>query len=274
MATYAIGDIQGCATALRQLLHNLPWDRQRDRLWFVGDLVNRGPESAAVLRLIKQLGDRAVTVLGNHDLYLLAVAEGLMALRPKDTLGDVLDAPDRDDLLTWLRHQPLLHREGSHVMVHAGLLPQWSVSDASTLAQEVEQSLRGPTYRKLLEGLFALNRCDWSPTLTGPTRLKSITDILTRLRICTAAGRIDHQFKGETKDIPEGYVPWFEAPHRRHADAVVVFGHWSALGLHLTPSVLGLDSGCVWGRMLTAVRLEDRAVFQVPCQQCRTPRRS
>lgn len=223
--------------------------------------------------MIKQLGDRAVTVLGNHDLYLLAVAEGVMTLRPKDTFAEVLDAPDRDELLTWLRHLPLLHREGSHVMVHAGLLPQWAVDDASALAQEVEQALRGPAYRATLEALFMPDHCDWSPGLTGPTRLKSITDTLTRLRICTASGRIDHQFKGETKDIPSGFIPWFDVPHRRHADAVVVFGHWSALGLHITPSVLGLDSGCVWGRSLTAVRLEDRAVFQVPCQQCRLPRR-
>lgn len=274
MATYAIGDIQGCYTALHALLAHLPWDPQHDRLWFVGDLVNRGPESADVLRFIRSLGNRATTVLGNHDLYLLAVAEGLVPLRPKDTFGDVLDAPDREELLAWLRQRPLLHREGPHLMIHAGLLPQWSLADAAGFAGEVERALQGPDARRVLGSFFTLERGDWSADLTGPTRMKAITDVLTRLRICTPSGHINHQFKGEAKDIPDGYLPWFEVPNRRHAEATVVFGHWSALGLYLAPNVLGLDSGCVWGRSLTAVRLEDRQLFQVPCQQCRAPRRS
>ena len=274
MATYAIGDIQGCAGALRDLIALLPWDPQRDRLWFVGDLVNRGPESAEVLRLIKNLGDRAQTVLGNHDLYVLAAGEGVLTPRAKDTFTDVLEAPDRLDLLQWLRHQPLLYEEPPYVMVHAGLLPQWSLQEARVLAQEVAEALQGPDFRKLMEHLFALERQNWGETLRGMPRLKTIIDVMTRLRACTANGEINYHFKGELKDLPIGWFPWFQAPNRRHAEATVVFGHWSALGLYVGNGVIGLDSGCVWGRTLTAVRLEDRAIFQVPCEQCRAPKRS
>ncbi|MFO0774575.1 MAG: symmetrical bis(5'-nucleosyl)-tetraphosphatase [Nitrospiraceae bacterium] len=269
MAIYAIGDIQGCATALRQLLDHIPFDDRHDRLWFVGDLVNRGPESADTLRLIRSLGDRAVTVLGNHDLYLLAVSAGVMPLRPKDTLSSVLDAPDRDDLIEWVRRRPLLYREGPFVLVHGGLLPQWTVEEAEDYAHDIEQGLRGPEYRSTLEAMFYAERRDWSPNLVGPSRIRAITDALTRIRVCTAAGELDHRFKGEPKDCPEGFRPWFEIPTRRHREATVVFGHWSALGLHLAPGVVALDSGCVWGRSLTAVRLDDRAIFDVPCPSCR-----
>lgn len=269
MATYAIGDVQGCAGALHQLLTRIPFDDHHDRLWFVGDLVNRGPDSAEVLRTIRALGDRAITVLGNHDLYLLAVAEGIMPLRPKDTLHTVLDALDRDALLAWVRQQPLLYRQGSTVLVHAGLLPHWTADQAVGYAREVEQALQGPAYRETLRALFLLERVDWTQDLSGPIRLKAITDVLTRIRTCTVDGRIDHKFKGEPKYAPVGYRPWFEHLHRRHADSTIVFGHWSALGLHLTPTIVGLDSGCVWGRTLTAVRLEDRQVFSVSCESCR-----
>lgn len=265
MAIYAFGDIQGCYTALRQLLARVPWRPETDRLWFVGDLVNRGSESLAVLRYVKQLGDRSVVVLGNHDLYLLAVAEGILPLRPRDTFKDVLTAPDRDELLHWLRHRPLLHQEQQHVLVHAGLLPQWQVTEAAALAREVEEALRGPAYRSVLHSLFTQERRLWSESLTGSVRLKTITDALTRLRICTPAGEIHHTFKGEVKDIPPGFKPWFEIEQREQDRETLVCGHWSALGLHLTPRFLGLDSGCVWGRALTALRLEDRAVFQVRC---------
>ncbi|MEX5214093.1 MAG: symmetrical bis(5'-nucleosyl)-tetraphosphatase [Nitrospiraceae bacterium] len=265
MAIYAFGDIQGCYTALRQLLARVPWRPETDRLWFVGDLVNRGSESLAVLRYVKQLGDRSVVVLGNHDLYLLAVAEGILPLRPRDTFKDVLTAPDRDELLHWLRHRPLLHQEQQHVLVHAGLLPQWQVTEAAALAREVEEALRGPAYRSVLHSLFTQERRLWSESLTGSVRLKTITDALTRLRICTPAGEIHHTFKGEVKDIPPGFRPWFEIEQREQDKETLVCGHWSALGLHLTPRFLGLDSGCIWGRALTALRLEDRAVFQVRC---------
>ncbi len=269
MATYAIGDVQGCATALHQLLARIPFDAPRDRLWFVGDLVNRGPDSADVLRTIRALGDRAVTVLGNHDLYLLAVAEGIMPLRPKDTLQSVLDAHDREELLAWVRRQPLLYRQGAHVLVHAGLLPNWTVEQAVGYAREVETALRGPAYLDTLRALFLQERGDWTAELSGPIRLKAITDVLTRIRTCTPDGRIDHKFKGEPKDAATGYRPWFDHPNRRHGEATVVFGHWSALGLHLAPRLVGLDSGCVWGRTLTAVRLEDREIFDVACDSCR-----
>ena len=271
MAIYAFGDIQGCYTALRELIAKLPWRPDTDRLWFVGDLVNRGSESLAVLRYIKQLGDRAIVVLGNHDLYLLAVAEGILPLRPRDTFKDVLTAPDRQELLHWLRHRPLLHREQQHVLVHAGLLPQWTITEAAELAGEVEEGLRGPAYRSVLHGLFMQERRPWSDNLTGQVRLKTITDALTRLRICTPAGEIHHTFKGEVKDIPPGFKPWFEIEQRNRDEATLVCGHWSALGLHLTPRFFGLDSGCVWGRALTALRLDDRTVFQVRCAGNATP---
>ncbi len=272
MAIYAIGDVQGCATALRHLIDQLPWDPRHDRLWFVGDLVNRGPESAEALRLIMALGERAVTVLGNHDLYLLAVAEGVMPIRPKDTIGPILHAPDRSQLLNWVRRQPLMHQEGPYVMVHAGLLPNWSLDEAAAYAREVETALQSTAYRRTLESMFMPSQTEWSTTLTGDARVKGITDVFTRLRICTPGGHIHHQFKGEPKDIPDGYHPWFEVPSRRPPGSTVVFGHWSALGLHLSGSSLGLDSGCVWGRSLTAVRLADRRVFQVPCHSCASPR--
>ncbi len=274
MAIYAIGDIQGCADALKELIDRLPWNPRHDRLWFVGDLVNRGPESAEVLRLIRALGDRARTVLGNHDLYLLAAGEGVVEPRAKDTFSDVLQASDRDELLDWLGRQPLLFHEPPYVVVHAGLLPQWSLTEATARAEEVHEALRGRDRRRVLASFFSLERCDWDERLDGMARLKAIVDVLTRLRICTPAGAINHHFKGEVKDIPEGFLPWFDVPHRRHEESTVVFGHWSALGLHVTMNALGLDSGCVWGRTLTAVRLDDRAVFQVPCRQCRPPRRS
>lgn len=267
MATFAIGDVQGCFSALERLIQQLQFDAMKDRLWFVGDLVNRGPDSASVLRYIKHLGDSAVTVLGNHDLHLLAVAAGCVAAREKDTFQDVLTATDRDDLLEWLRHQRVLHREGDIAMVHAGLLPQWSVKDADGYAQEVQTSLRSIDYRSFLTALYDDKRARrWSSGMTGMNRLVVITKVLTRLRICTVEGRMDLSFKRPPEQAPSGYLPWFQVPNRLNTDAAILFGHWAALGLHLQDNVIGLDSGCVWGRQLTAVRLEDRQVFQVSCE--------
>jgi bis(5'-nucleosyl)-tetraphosphatase (symmetrical) len=264
MATYAIGDVQGCHDALQRLLDHIRFDPSGDRLWFVGDLVNRGPDSLGVLRYIRSLGSSARIVLGNHDLFLLAASEGVVALRPKDTIDDVLRADDRLDLIDWLRHQPLHHREGPFFMVHAGLLPQWTTLDAARLASEVETALRAGDFRSFLQSLFHEPVITWSPHLTGAPRLVSITRVLTGLRTCTSAGDTSN-FSGPPEETPPGYFPWFRIPTRRSVSATVITGHWAALGLHLEPNLLALDSGCVWGRQLTGIRLEDRQVFQVNC---------
>src|SRR5574341_422624 len=264
MAIYAIGDVQGCSTQLNQLVDRLNFDPTTDRLWFVGDLVNRGPASLAVLRFVKNLGSTARVVLGNHDLFLLAVAEGIVALRQKDTIHDVLAAEDRSELLEWLRCQPLHHREGSFLMVHAGLLPQWTVDEAAGFAREVETVLSGAGYRDLLQSLFHGRIARWEASLSGPERLVSIARVLTRIRTCTSAGDLS-EFSGPPEQAPTGYLPWFRHPHQRQADTTIVCGHWAALGLHVEPTLLAIDSGCIWGKQLTAVRLEDRRIFQVAC---------
>lgn len=262
MATYAIGDVQGCYEPLQRLIQHIRFDPSVDRLWFVGDLVNRGPDSLGVLRLIKNLGLSARSVLGNHDLFLLAVAEGIVHLRPKDTLSDVLAAPDRNELLAWLRQLPLHHQGNGFLMIHAGLLPQWTIEDGVVFAQAVEAVLRGPDYRSFLEALFQNPTPQWTPSLTGMDRLVSIARVLTRLRTCASDGEMSN-FSGPLEDTPAGFAPWFRIPNRRSTDATIITGHWAALGLRLEDNHLAIDSGCVWGRQLTAVRLEDRQVFQV-----------
>ncbi len=272
MATYAIGDVQGCAKALERLLAACAFRRTHDRLWFVGDLVNRGPDSAATLRLVKSLGERALTVLGNHDFHLLAVASGYAKKHRSDTLDDVLAAPDRDELLEWLRQRPLLHVEGTWVLVHAGLLPRWSVDQAKSLAAEVEAALRGEDWRAFLAELYGDEPDYWSDDLAGAARLRVIVNAMSRMRFCTPEGKIEFHTKGETAIAPPGYLPWFDAPGRASRSHTAICGHWSTLGLKLRPDLLALDSGCVWGGKLTAVRLEDRKVFSVACEQHRAPR--
>jgi bis(5'-nucleosyl)-tetraphosphatase (symmetrical) len=265
MSTYAIGDLQGCFEPLQRLLERMAFDPTRDRLWFVGDLVNRGPDSLACLRFVKGLGDAAVTVLGNHDLHLVCVAEGVEKRRKRDTLEDVLAAPDRAELVAWLRSRPLLHVEGRHAMVHAGLLPEWTVARARELAAEVETQLRGPDYRALLERMYGDEPNRWSDDLDGIERWRVIINAMTRLRVCDASGAMVLKFKGEPRDVEKGWMPWFDVPGRRSADHTLVCGHWSALGVRVRPDLLSIDSGCVWGRALTAIRLEDRELFAVPC---------
>jgi bis(5'-nucleosyl)-tetraphosphatase (symmetrical) len=265
MATYAIGDIQGCGTEFRQLLEQIHFDPVRDRLWLVGDLVNRGPDSLGVLRLVKSFGEAAITVLGNHDLHLLAVAEGAAELHRSDTLDEVLHAPDRDELLTWLRSQRLLYAENGYVLVHAGLLPQWTVAQATSLAHEVESVLRGDDYATFLARMYGNIPHNWDDDLSGYKRLRVVTNAFTRMRICTLQGDMEFKFKGEIANIPQGYLPWYEVPERKSRDATVIFGHWSALGLKIEPRVIALDTGCLWGGPMTAIRLEDRQLFQVPC---------
>ncbi len=262
MATYAIGDVQGCHEALQRLVQHIRFHPTKDRLWFVGDLVNRGPDSLGALRYIRSLGPSARVVLGNHDIFLLAVSEGVATLRPKDTISDVLEAGDRLDLIDWLRHQPLHYCEESFFMIHAGLLPQWTTQDAAQLAGEVETALQSDGFRSFLRSLFHEPVVTWSPRLIGTLRLATIARVLTKLRACTPSGEMS-DFSGPPQEIPPGYEAWFNVPGRKSADTTLITGHWAALGLHIEPNLLAIDSGCVWGRQLTAVRLEDRMVFQV-----------
>ena len=266
MAIYAIGDIQGCFKALRKLVKRVKFDPTCDQLWFVGDLVNRGPDSLAVLRYIKDLGSAAVTVLGNHDLHLLAIWSGVAKVHRKDTLNEVLAAPDCDELLTWLRYRPMIHQENGYLMVHAGLLPQWTVAQAVSLAREVEAALQSKNFVDLLPSIyFRHSHVVWKKTMPYHDRLGLSTNVLTRLRMCSADGVPEFSFKGPPNEAAEGLVPWFEVPDRAIQKTTVVFGHWSALGLYVQDKLLGLDAGCVWGRELVALRLEDRKVFGVSC---------
>ena len=265
MSTYAIGDVQGCYAELRDLLREIAFDERADQLWFVGDLVNRGPGSLETLRFVKALGERAITVLGNHDLHLVALAYGYGRERHDDTLESVLAAPDRNELIDWLRTLPLLHASDTHVMVHAGLLPQWSVAKSLALAGEVHVALRGPRHRDFLAQLYGSQPDRWCEDLRGADRLRVIVNAMTRMRFCTPEGRMDFHSKGDESEAPPGFVPWFDAPHRRSREATVVCGHWSALGLKLRPDLIALDAGCVWGGQLTAIRLHDRRLFQIPC---------
>ena len=267
MATYAIGDIQGCYQALMQLLERVQFNKAHDRLWLVGDLVNRGPQSLEVLRFVRDLGDRAVTVLGNHDLHLVMQSEGYGRANSEDTLAPVLAAPDRDELISWLRSCPLVHREGSHLMVHAGLLPQWSATQALSLSEEVRTALLREDYRDFLANMWGSLPTAWQDDLQGWDRLRVIVNATTRMRFCTSVGAMDFRSKGPPEHAAEGSLPWFQLVHRASADYTVVCGHWSALGLRVEHNLMALDSGCLWGGALTAVRLEDREVFQLPCER-------
>jgi len=267
MATYAIGDIQGSYNEFRRLLDLINFNA-KDKLWLVGDIVNRGPDSLLLLRFLKAMNDAVVAVLGNHDLHLLVVAEGFAKAQPGDTLQGVLNAPDRDELLYWLRHQRLLHVSGDYVMVHAGLLPSWSVIQAANLAQEAESFLHNKDheeFRKFCSSMYGNQPDQWSASLEGYERIRVIINAMTRMRVCTYDGRMDFTFKGRVEDIPIGYLPWFDVPGRASKEATVICGHWSALSLQVKNNLIALDTGCMWGGSLTAIRLEDRKVFQVPC---------
>jgi bis(5'-nucleosyl)-tetraphosphatase (symmetrical) len=263
MATYAIGDLQGCFFSFVNLLSACRFDPAHDRLWLVGDLINRGPHSLKVLRWMQAHESLTTVVLGNHDLHALAAHEGFIETHRNDTLDELFAAPDRDQLFNWLRQQHLAYADGGYLMVHAGLLPQWDAAKARMLAQEVETVLRGPEYRNFLAHLYGNLPDIWEENLSGMGRLRIITNAMTRMRICTPEGRMEFRFKGEPKDIPAGYQPWFEVKSRKNRKDTLIVGHWSALGLQLRKRFLALDSGCLWGGKLTAVRLEDRKVFQV-----------
>jgi bis(5'-nucleosyl)-tetraphosphatase (symmetrical) len=263
---YAIGDVQGCDEELRTLLARLKFTADRDQLWFVGDLVNRGPGSLATLRLIRSLGDNAAVVLGNHDLHLLALAFGAERRRKSDTLDEVLAAADRDQLLEWLITRPLAHAHGSDLMVHAGLVPQWNLDLTLALAAEVSAALRRSP-RALFATMYGDEPERWDPSLTGHDRLRFVINVLTRIRLCTADGRIDVSLKGRPPPGDSPLRPWFEHIDRASRALRIVFGHWSALGLVQRDGVVGLDTGCVWGGTLSALDLDAGApVVSVPCR--------
>lgn len=264
-ATYAIGDVHGCFRTLEALLDELPFDAERDRLWMVGDLVNRGPDSAQVLRWARrksrELGDRFVAVLGNHEIHLLARAAGADPRR-RDSLDCILSAPDRGELVDWVRHRPLLHREGDTLLVHAGLLPAWTADEAEHLAREVEEELHSPSSDRLL-ARYAVQPSRWRDELSRRDRRDQALAAFTLLRTVGTDGAPRPGFTGPPWDAPADATPWFDVPERRSADHTIVFGHWAALGLKIGPGLRALDTGCVWGERLTALRLEDGQVFQV-----------
>lgn len=260
MARWAIGDVQGCFDELVALLAQIGFDRSRDTLWFVGDLVNRGPKSLAVLRFVRDLQDGARVVLGNHDLHLVCRAEGLWKRREDDTLDEILDAADGVEIVAWLRRQPLMHVEDGFAMVHAGILPSWSIAQARQRASEVEAVLASTGYREFLARMYGSEPSRWSETLEGWDRLRAIVNVFTRMRFSTLANDIEVRTKGA--DAPEGFQPWFDL-RQDAVEPFVVCGHWSTLGLKLSPRVAAIDTGCVWGGALTALRLEDRAIVQV-----------
>lgn len=279
MALYLIGDVQGCDEALGRLLDTLDFSPSRDRLVLLGDLINRGPDSLAVLRRVRALGDSARSLLGNHDLHLLGVAHGVRKPGRRDTLASILAAPDREPLLDWLRHRAMaLHeRIGGRdlLMVHAGVLPAWTVEDTMARARELEAVLRGPNLGNFLQEMYGNEPAAWSDDLAGSARLRVIVNALTRLRFCSAHGVMEFEAKDSAAEAPAGYMPWFDVPGRRTAEAVVAFGHWSTLGWLSRPDLLSTDTGCVWGGCLTAVRigatLDERERIDMRCTQAQAP---
>jgi len=266
MATYAIGDVQGCYDSLMALLEHVGFDDARDRLWFVGDLVNRGPASLATLRFVRQLGERAVTVLGNHDLHLLAVAGGHRAPKAGDTISDVLEAPDREALLDWLRHRPMLHvdEDLGFAMVHAGLPHIWSIGAARRRAAEVEQILGSPEHGSLFASMYGNNPACWNDEQVGMERLRTIVNYLCRMRLIDAVGGLELKFDGPLETIPAGYKAWFEFYRGAPPPLSLVFGHWAAIdGECDVDRIHAIDTGCVWGNRLTALRLDDRERMSV-----------
>ncbi len=266
MAHYAIGDIQGCHFEFCQLLELIGFAPATDRLWLVGDLVNRGPESLAVLREVMSLGDSAVSVLGNHDFHLLTIAAGHRPPLREDTLDAILAAPDRDALIDWLKRRPLVAVEDDKLLVHAGLLPDWTSATALMLSREVEAKLASPDADRFLGVLYGDEPRAWRDDLEGDDRLRVIVNACTRLRFCADDGTMEFREKRGARHAPDGFHPWFEHEERRTAGVTVVCGHWSTLELALAPNLLMLDSGCFWGGTLTAVRFPDRRIFQVVSQ--------
>ncbi len=272
MAIYAIGDIQGCFDELQELLRHIRFQRARDQLWFVGDLVNRGPESLEVLRFVSELGSDARVVLGDHDLNLIAIAEGVRELRSQDSVRDVLDARDGGELIEWLSEQPLLVREPGipYTMVHAGLAPPWEMAQAAMLAREVEAALAGDDRQGFLAHMYGDQPDRWNKELAKWERLRFITNALTRIRYVDSDGRLKLEESGPPGSQPDALVPWFASKQRRSRGEPIIFGHWATLQLEQKVDpvhrVFHLDTGCVWGGRLTALRLDDERFFSVPSQ--------
>ena len=276
MALYLIGDVQGCDAALGRLLDEIGFSPSRDLMVLLGDLVNRGPQSLAVLRRMMALGEAARCLLGNHDLHLLAVSQGVRKPHRSDTVGDILTSPDRAALLDWLRHRPMALQEAGVLLVHAGVLPQWTAAKTLGLAAEVETVLRGGDWSVFMHQMYGNEPDVWSEGLQGFARLRVIVNALTRLRFCSAEGRMEFDIKdGAANAAPPGFMPWFDVPGRRTAADVVAFGHWSTLGWLNRPDLISLDTGCVWGGCLSAVRLgpglDQRELIQVRCEQAQVP---
>jgi len=281
MALYLIGDVQGCSGAFQRLLDAISFSPSRDTLYLLGDLVNRGPDSAGVLRQLMRFGDAAQCMLGNHDLHLLATAFGARKPSRKDVLKGILEAPDRTAMLTWLRQQRmamlLRHRGKRYLMFHAGALPSWTCTKTLALASEVESLLRGPELPDFLHQMYSNTPARWDDALTGTDRLRVIVNALTRMRYCTAEGEMEFDFKEGLDKAPTGYMPWFEVPGRKTAQVTVAFGHWSTLGWLGRTDVLALDSGCVWGGHLSALKLNEgtdahpHELVQVQCEQAQKP---
>jgi bis(5'-nucleosyl)-tetraphosphatase (symmetrical) len=274
MAHYLVGDVQGCDEPLGRLLHVVGFSPSRDTLYLLGDLVNRGPGSAAVLRRVMAFGDAACCLLGNHDLSLLALAHGHRAAHRNDTLDEVLQAPDRAALLEWLRMRPMALQAHGLLMIHGGVLPQWDEAQVLALAREVEAALRGPDFDAFLAGMYGNQPDRWSDSLTGIDRLRVVVNALTRLRFCTPEGVMDLKASGRPDQAPPGTLPWFDVPGRRTAGNCIAFGHWSTLGYLRRADVISLDTGCVWGGCLSALRLDasgDHELIQVKCEQAQPP---
>ena len=260
---WAIGDVQGCHKELQQLINHPEINANGEpHFWFCGDLVNRGPDSLGVLQTVMALGSRATTVLGNHDLHLLGMAAGIRQPRHSDTTQEILKASNAQEYIDWLRGLPLAHMANGHMLVHAGVLPAWSSALALELAAEVEQVLQSSNWKHQLSNMYGNTPNAWNNDLAGDNRLRIIINAFTRMRMCTPSGHMNFSYKGEPT-ITNELMPWFNVPGRVATDCTIVFGHWSALGLMLKPNLIALDTGCVWGRQLTAVRLSDRKVVQV-----------
>lgn len=271
MADYAIGDVQGCFDSLQYLLDKIQYNEHQDRLWFVGDLVNRGPKSLAVLRFVKSLPIQARVCLGNHDLHLLSLVYTDRRMHDYDpSLQPILDADDCEELCTWLNHQPLLHVDSSLniVMVHAGIAPQWTLAQAQTYARELEHTLQGPERNHFLQNMYGNFPNKWSDKVFGIERLRLICNYFTRMRLCFADGSLDLDYDGSLNKAPKHLYPWYEAPNRQPISADILFGHWAALeGQCFHPGIFALDTGCVWGGTLTALRIQDKQRFSVPAQE-------
>ncbi len=274
MSIYAIGDLQGCLTPLLRLLDTIQFDPNKDQLWFTGDLVNRGPQSLATLEFIHGLGKNARAVLGNHDLHLLAAAAGFGRQHSNDTIDEILHSPRADELIAWVRTLPLAYTSPTLpgvLMVHAGVLPAWSVAQTLTLADEVSAVLRSDQWQRFMSTLYGNKPTRWDDSLTGDERLRVIVNALTRMRFCNADGSMDLKVKESVDRAPDGLYPWFDAPNRRNTDHRIIMGHWSTLGLKIRPDLIAIDTGCIWGGCLTALRLDDDALFHVDCERAQDP---